>query len=352
MKIEGEGRHPVSAQYLVTLQEFAAEKGIAPQDVLQGTGLPLSVLLHPQANIGHISLDRAFTNVGKVTGYASLPVEFGKRLTIETHGLLGFAAKNCATLRDTWDLLVPYIRTRSGGQQEVSCAMHEAYGSIRWTTHRNDGPVFARFGAIVILVSLETIARRLTGTTNEHVDSEIRLPFKSLGEIRKDLLAPGLKITFEQPVAELRFPRDLLEKPLPLAEPTLVEAARIELEAELAQSGLDADVATIVRFKIRESQGPLPKIEKVAHRLSMSARTLQRKLVDVGTTFQKIKDSERFRRAIQLLETTDDSLEKIATALGYSDASNFSKAFNKWAGMSPGAYRASFSAEVRTDSHP
>ena len=47
-------------------------------------------------------------------------------------------------------------------------------------------------------------------------------------------------------------------------------------------------------------------------------------------------------RTIHLLVTTDDSLEKIATALGYSDASNFSKAFNKWAGLSSGAYRASF----------
>ncbi len=35
MKIEGEGRHPVPAKYLVTLQEFAADKGIAPQDVLR-----------------------------------------------------------------------------------------------------------------------------------------------------------------------------------------------------------------------------------------------------------------------------------------------------------------------------
>lgn len=332
----------MSAAYLVALQEIAAEKGIAPQDVLRRTGLPLSVLLRPQAKIGDISLDRAFANVGEVTGHSSVAVELGKRLTLETHGILGVALKNCATLRDTIELLVPYIRTRSGGQEELSFVMHEAYGATRWTTHRDDGPAVERFGAIVTLVSMETIGRTLSGTTNEHVDSEIRLPFKSGGEIPKDLLAPGLKITFEQPVAELRFPRDLVEKPLPLAEPTLVEAARIELEAELAQTWLDADVATIVRLKIRKSQGPLSNIEEVADGLHMSTRTLQRKLVDVGTTFQQIKDSERFRRAIHLLETTDDSLEKIATALDYSDASNFSKAFNKWAGTLPGVYRASF----------
>jgi AraC-like DNA-binding protein len=342
MKIEGEGRHPVSAAYLVALQEIAAEKGIAPQDVLRGTGLPLSVLLRPQAKIGNTSLDRAFANVGEVTGYASLAVELGMRLTLVTHGILGVAIKNCATPRDAIELLVPYIRTRSGGQEELSFVMHETYGSTRWTTHRDDGPEVERFGAIVTLVSSETIGRWLSGTTNEHVDSEIRLPFKSPGEIRKDLLAPGLRITFEQPVAEWRVPRDWLEKPRPLAERTLVDAARIELEAELAQTWLDADIATIVRFKIRESQGPLSNIQEVADRLNMSTRTLQRKLVDVGTTFQKIKDSERFRRAIHLLETTDDSLEKIATALGYSDASNFSKAFNKWAGLLPGVYRVSF----------
>ena len=70
-------------------------------------------------------------------------------------------------------------------------------------------------------------------------------------------------------------------------------------------------------------------------------RTLQRKLVSVDTSFQEIKDSERFRRAKHLLEARDDNLEKIAAALGYSDASNFSKAFKKWAGQLPGAYRAS-----------
>ena len=111
------------------------------------------------------------------------------------------------------------------------------------------------------------------------------------------------------------------------------------MEAELVRLNVRNDVAAMVRLQIQGWEGRLPTLDQVAERLHMSTRTLKRRLQEADTSYQQIKDSARFRRAIPQLEASDDSLEVIAKSLGFSDASNFSKAFKNWAEMTPSEFR-------------
>lgn len=336
----GGGEFAVAAEYLIALQEFSAERGMPPQAFLAGSGLPLSALIQPQARIGNVAFERVIANVLKVFPEPMFAIEYGKRLSISKHGMLGFAAQNSSNLMEAAGLLIQYINTRTGGGEEFELLLKEGYASLR--LRPGDVAVdeqLARFHAITTFINLESLGRWLTGKQEEVVRTQINLTFHSAGEIPASVLSPGLTLNFNAMVNEMRLPLHLLTEPLSQANPELASVAQAECEAEMIRLGVKTDVAAMVRAQIRDTRGRLPTIDRVADELHMSARTLKRKLNGVGTSYQKIKDSERFRKAINLLEVTEHSMERVAEELGYSNASNFNKAFKSWAEQTPSEYR-------------
>ena len=92
-----------------------------------------------------------------------------------------------------------------------------------------------------------------------------------------------------------------------------------------------------------------PTRERVAKRLKISARTLQRRLNDWGVTFEELVDEYRRDRAFRLLRRADHSILEIAYSLGYSDPAHFTRAFKRWTGASPRTYRTALSAGLLPD---
>ena len=80
-------------------------------------------------------------------------------------------------------------------------------------------------------------------------------------------------------------------------------------------------------------------VERVAGRLNMTARSLQRKLRDEGTTFSKLVDEARRELAEDYIHDPSFSLMEAAFILGFSDYSSFSRAYKRWTGMSPSKAR-------------
>ena len=82
-----------------------------------------------------------------------------------------------------------------------------------------------------------------------------------------------------------------------------------------------------------------PSIEAVARLLCFSPRTFQRLLNEAGVSYSDLLDRCRCKAACQALEHTQQSIKDIAAALGYSDPTHFTRAFRRWAGVAPRAYR-------------
>ena len=83
----------------------------------------------------------------------------------------------------------------------------------------------------------------------------------------------------------------------------------------------------------------VPKIASVANALGTSVRTLQRRLSDMDESFTGILETARMTSANRLIANGDLSLNQIAQELGYSDQAHFTRAFRRWTGISPAAYR-------------
>ena len=75
-------------------------------------------------------------------------------------------------------------------------------------------------------------------------------------------------------------------------------------------------------------------------------RSLQRELAGEGTSFSRVVDELRLARARELLEDQRVKLIEVADELGYSDAAHLTRAFQRWTGMAPGAYRRRLAARA------
>ena len=80
-------------------------------------------------------------------------------------------------------------------------------------------------------------------------------------------------------------------------------------------------------------------VEDAAQLLGVSPRSLQRLLNEEGVSFSDLLDRCRCKAACQALEHTQQSIKDIAAALSYSDPTHFTRAFRRWTGTAPLAYR-------------
>ena len=88
----------------------------------------------------------------------------------------------------------------------------------------------------------------------------------------------------------------------------------------------------------------------IAHYYSVQRRTLHRRLSAEGLTFRQVAHEVRFKIACELLENTHMALAQVAAVLRYSELSAFTRAFKRWSGQTPSAWRSSRAQTKRSSS--
>jgi AraC-like DNA-binding protein len=129
--------------------------------------------------------------------------------------------------------------------------------------------------------------------------------------------------------------------PSPRADAATVQALAPLVEAEMARRTVDVSFADRVTARISAALPAPADTARVARELHMSARTLQRRLEQEGTSFTTLVDVARLARSRELLADRARSLTEIAFDLGFADLATFSRAFKRWTGVPPGQWRRS-----------
>lgn len=98
-----------------------------------------------------------------------------------------------------------------------------------------------------------------------------------------------------------------------------------------------ATISAVIELALHEGY---PRIDWVAAKLGTTRRSLQRLLGAQGTSFSALVDDVLHRHARELLAARRLSVTDIALRLGYADPAHFTRAFRRWSGVAPSAYRA------------
>lgn len=155
------------------------------------------------------------------------------------------------------------------------------------------------------------------------------------------------EVVFNQPVDALVLRRESLDRPLHGAFPQLNRQAEARIAQRMSQlalrSGLAGQLERLFLDKpVLLSQG----IEESAAVLGVHVRTLQRRLQEEQQSFADLQGRLRYRLACLLLKETSLDLEVISERLGFSERRAFTRAFGRWAGRSPSAYRQAPDAQI------
>jgi len=148
-------------------------------------------------------------------------------------------------------------------------------------------------------------------------------------------------IAFKQPYTRIYLNKAHLDKPMQQADPQTVRLLMEMSERQLEEAEAEAEVSLVggVKSILIEHVASPPKLDDAARMLGISSRGLRRKLAQSNTSYQKLLDAVRAKLATKLLRDSTASIATIAYELGFDNSSDFTRAFKKWEGLSPSAFR-------------
>lgn len=189
------------------------------------------------------------------------------------------------------------------------------------------------------MAQLVGIVRRATG--RDIFPAEVRFQHARPASLAEHTRVFGQDVTFDAEHDSVTFGRATLDLPVLTADPALGELVTAHARALLA--GLP-DTATwtarVQRVLGAELLRKTPELDTVAAALSMTRRTLQRRLQDEGTSFEDVCDGLRKNLAERYLGERRLGVQETAFLLGYSDVSAFHRAFVRWTGVTPSRFRS------------
>ena len=326
--------------YLKLVVQAGEAAGYSTLSLLAGTGLTGVQLLQSDQPVSFEATLTVLGNAERLFG-PGWHLEVGQRLTVPAHGALGFAVVTAPTLKASLDVLLRFMGIRapflwSSGGREADQFVFRFFDAVDMGEQR-------RTLIELAALSLQGLIERPLGREIQGATLSLAYEEPAYGEA----LATAFHCTlsFEADRHSLRLPADWLEHPCALSDEAMHRYLLQRCEAELAAGvgGLPAEVT--VRQALLAKTGSLPGLAEVAEAQHVSPRTLMRRLKRAGTSFQSVRDDVRQTLARDYLLNTDMTIARIAWRLGYQEPSNFSRAFRRWLGVSPRAFRENRGSE-------
>jgi AraC-like DNA-binding protein len=321
--------------FLRHLPELLLRFGVDPLEVLAAAGLGANALDDPEGTIPYEALGLLAVASCQRTGRSHFGLDIGREIRISTLGVLGELMRNSPNLRVALqDFALHQHRHAHGGvvyllEDQVQAFLGYAVyqPNVSGNAMICDGAAMGAFNILCELIGAGN------ASTLEVLISQSEP--QDVGHYRRSF---GVKVSFDSDQTAVAFPRRLLSEPIQRAD----GRRRIALENQVRaiwHAG-DHDVATQLRRELRVGliRGHVSAASIATH-LGMGRRTLDRRLAVARLPFQKALDETRCEYAQQLLAFTRLEIGKVATIVGYADPSIFTRAFTRWAGMTPGRWR-------------
>ena len=331
----------VPARYYARIAEVLPASLDELAGILGRLGLSIEQLAQPEAMIRTSQVDRLILAVAAKVQRSDLGYQLGKLLSANSHSFVGFGMLNSATLEQALRFEAQYFRL-------VMPSFHMRYVS---------GPDFCdmRFTPRVAMSHLSlSFHLEAIGTAALREVSDLTLGRRppcildlSIPEpAHSDLYRTELKdvrVRFAadvSPSVKLRVMTDPRALKLDMADSHALRVAESRCRSMVQHVAEGGRFADWVAMTLREVSEGLPSLGELARNLNLSKRTLNRYLRREGTSFRELSARIQHEIACERLAAGMSATE-VAYSLGFSDPSNFNKAFRSRAGYSPGKHAGS-----------
>ena len=312
---------------------IAAAGGDAER-VFRGAGLDLNAIRDPSRWIHQDQYRRVLELASEATGDDCFGLRAGAAFDLRNYGILGYATLNCGTLGEAAASLVRYFGVMRKGARftlkvegETACIrFHAVKGSHEIPRHE----------AELALARVCKGIRDLVGS--DWMPQRVHFAHRRESELAEHEGFFGVRPRFGMEGNWVFLSRSDLQRRNRTADRRLYQILKHRLEALLPERAED-DLVLKVREEIAEALSEGAALNAVAGRLGLGARTLQRRLRDRGLAYNDLVERVRQEESYRHLRHDDLQISEIAERLGYSEVSAFDRAFRRWSGTSPLAFR-------------
>lgn len=326
----------MSILYLSLFKNLLISKGFP---LLGYSGSPVSLSNHRQ----RISPKQFYTILDqslRSPKTAGLGFEYGKLLDICAAGTVGQLMMSCNTLDQAFHQFLRFYPLLSLSAQ-LETSIEDDY-LVTYIDSLYDKAIPAHiqcFLSEALLTCIVTQARWLSGKPLNFRKVQLAYARPEHYQLYQNMF--GCEVEFACARHCIVFDQQLLNTPVLTANPSVFDIKLSHCREVLRQWESMFSIREQIYTLLKRAHPDIPSMELVARTLHLSRSSLYRKLRLAETNYQRIVDDFRCDEARRYLQRNELSLCDVAENLGFSDASNFRRAFKKWTGVSPRHYRES-----------
>ncbi|AKT40980.1 AraC family transcriptional regulator [Chondromyces crocatus] len=318
---------------------YAVGRGAVREALVARLGAPEAVLADPDGRVPLVGVYAVLEAAAEATRDARFGLHFALELRVEDLDTLGFLMVTSPDFGGCLSRLLRYQRLWNDGERfalsvegDVARLSYAPFGAAR-EAHRH-------MAEALFVDLLINGGRSIPGLQA----AQVRFTGAAVGDGFDVAGLFGVPVVYGAEQAEVVFPAASLTLPLLGANAALCavldQHARVLLERVPVAPGLSSRVRALIAARLHEGEVGLASL---AEAVRMSARTLQRRLKDEGMSLHGLLDDVRREQALALLGG-GAAIAEVAWSLGYSEPSAFHRAFRRWTGQTPEAFRAGAAA--------
>lgn len=328
--------YTIQARSVNKIVTFAATYGVSSTSLYQAVALDPMVLKDPDHRIPFAQLVSLYEAAAWLSGDDNFGLHLGENVDPRVFDLLGYVAINSATVGEA---LTRVARYHSIWQDGALLNLEQSGGKAKISYRYVDRSIQQfRQDSEMTLAAIAALGRLVT--TSEWSVLEVRFKHSrplSDAEHTRVFQAP---VKFDQDSCQIILEAAKLDLQIHKADPSLSAVLDRHAEDLLVQHPPPDSIVDRVRNLLRdELKGGDPSLERIADRLGLSARTLQRRLREQSSSHNELLDEMRKDRAVKYLRESEIAVCEVAYLLGFSESSALHRAFKRWTGMTPSEFR-------------
>jgi len=320
---------------LMGVPSLLRELGQDPQPVFASAGVDLSLCDDPENTIAFTAAGRLLAACVAATACDHFGLRLGRGVGLDALGLVGDLARHSASLEQALRNIVLHLHLHDRGAIPTLLVKHGEV-HLGYAVYQPGVEATAQIYDLATRVAYN-ILRALCGPAWQ--PRRVLLPRTCPEDPAPYRSAFGIRPRFGAEQAGIVSSARWLAYRIPGADPDRYRelTARIEALTGASRDDMAAQVRRVTCNLLLCGGGSL---DAVAGLFCLHPRTLNRQLQAQGTTFRELRDHCREALSCQYLRDTDLPVAEIAARLGYADAAAFTRAFRRWIGVAPGAWRS------------
>lgn len=317
----------IRAGILGELRAYCSSRGLDLGPMFAAAGVDPVCLDDPNMLVPLNAACLLFDNVARALDDPDFGLTFATHFTPGASGMAGALIMSAPTVREA---MIQLARLVTSFSPQVMASFDEKAGVAHLTWSYPDTVTAPRMHYVIFSAG-SIVMRVREGTGRPWRPLSAEFDHRAPANLAPYVAVFGERMRFEAPANKIAIDAQTLSRPMKSANPALfalaIDLAKRWIEADPEVPDVVRNVRAVIAAHLTRGTPPL---ECVARNLGLTISQLQWRLEQAGSSYERVLNEMRADMAKHLLENTDKAITEIAFALGFSDASTFSRAARRW----------------------